>query len=107
MCIRDRVRASYDATKEIGFTVTSITLVIVVVFVPIALSSGLAADILKQFCVTVSIATLLSLLSSFTIVPWLSSRFGKLERITGKSLFGKIIVAFEKGLHSFTNWVTN
>jgi HAE1 family hydrophobic/amphiphilic exporter-1 len=78
---KNRVRASYDATKEIGFTVTSITLVIVVVFVPIALSTGLAADIIKQFCVTVSIATLLSLLSSFTIVPWLSSRFGKLEKI--------------------------
>lgn len=103
---KNRVRAAYDATKEIGFTVTSITLVIVVVFIPIALSTGLAADILKQFCVTVSIATLLSLLSSFTIVPWLSSRFGKLEKITGKTFFGKIIVAFEKGLSGFTNWIT-
>ncbi|RYY86695.1 MAG: efflux RND transporter permease subunit [Chitinophagaceae bacterium] len=103
---KNRVRASYDATKEIGFTVTSITLVIVVVFVPIALSTGLAADILKQFCVTVSIATLLSLLSSFTIVPWLSSRFGRLEKITGKTFFGKIIVSFERGLQRFTNWVT-
>ncbi len=103
---KNRVRAAYDATKEIGFTVTSITLVIVVVFVPIALSSGLAADILKQFCVTVSIATLMSLLSSFTIVPWLSSRFGKLERITGKTFFGKIIIGFEKGLHRFTEWVS-
>ncbi len=102
---KNRVRASYDATKEIGFTVTSITLVIVVVFVPIALSSGLAANILKQFAVTVSIATLLSLLSSFTIVPWLSSRFGKLEKITNKTFFGKIITGFERGLHSFTNWV--
>ena len=102
---KNRVRASYDATKEIGFTVTSITLVIVVVFVPIALSSGLAANILKQFAVTVSIATLLSLLSSFTIVPWLSSRFGKLEKITNKTFFGKIITGFEKGLHAFTNWV--
>lgn len=104
---KNRVRAAYDATKEIGFTVTSITLVIVVVFVPIALSTGLAADIIKQFCVTVSIATLLSLLSSFTIVPWLSSRFGKLEKISGKTFFGKIIIGFEKGLHSFTNWVTS
>ena len=104
---KNRVRAAYDATKEIGFTVTSITLVIVVVFVPIALSTGLAADIIKQFAVTVSIATLFSLLSSFTIVPWLSSRFGKLERITGKSLFGKVIIAFERGLHNFTNWVSN
>lgn len=104
---KNRVRAAYDATKEIGFTVTSITLVIVVVFIPIALSSGLAADILKEFCVTVSIATLLSLLSSFTLVPWLSSRFGKLERVSGKSLFGKVIISFEKGLYKFTNWVTS
>ena len=104
---KNRVRAAYDATKEIGFTVTSITLVIVVVFVPIALSTGLAADIIKQFAVTVSIATLFSLLSSFTIVPWLSSRFGKLERITGKTLFGKIIIGFERGLHRFTEWVSN
>jgi hydrophobic/amphiphilic exporter-1 (mainly G- bacteria), HAE1 family len=104
---KNRVRASYDATKEIGFTVTSITLVIVVVFVPIALSTGLAADIIKQFCVTVSIATLLSLLSSFTIVPWLSSRFGKLEKISNKTFFGRIIIGFEKGLHNFTNWVSN
>jgi HAE1 family hydrophobic/amphiphilic exporter-1 len=102
---KNRVRASYDATKEIGFTVTSITLVIVVVFVPIALSTGLAADIIKQFCVTVSIATLLSLLSSFTIVPWLSSRFGKLERVSNKNLFGRIIISFERGLHRFTEWV--
>ena len=104
---KNRVRAAYDATKEIGFTVTSITLVIVVVFVPIALSTGLAADIIKQFAVTVSIATLFSLLSSFTIVPWLSSRFGKLERITGKSLFGKVIISFERGLYNFTEWVSN
>lgn len=104
---KNRVRAAYDATKEIGFTVTSITLVIVVVFVPIALSTGLAADIIKQFAVTVSIATLMSLLSSFTIVPWLSSRFGKLEKISDKNIFGKIIIGFEKGLNNFTNWVTN
>lgn len=102
---KNRVRAAYDATKEIGFTVTSITLVIVVVFVPIALSTGLAADIIKQFAVTVSIATLLSLLSSFTIVPWLSSRFGKLERVSDKNIFGRIIIGFERGLNRFTDWV--
>jgi hydrophobic/amphiphilic exporter-1 (mainly G- bacteria), HAE1 family len=103
---KNRVRAAYEATKEIGFTVTSITLVIVVVFLPIALSTGLAADILKEFSVTVSIATLLSLLSSFTIVPWLSSRFGKLERVSGRTFFGRIIIGFEKVLYNFTNWVT-
>ena len=104
---KNRVRAAYDGTAEIGFTVTAITVVIVVVFLPIALSTGLVTNIIKQFCITVIIATLLSLLSSFTIVPWLSSRYGKLEHITGKNLFGKIILGFEKGLTAFTAWITN
>src|SRR5690606_10561001 len=58
---KNKVRAAYDGAKEIGFTVTAITLVIVVVFLPIALSTGLVSDILRQFCVTVVIATMLSL----------------------------------------------
>ncbi|RQO67431.1 acriflavin resistance protein [Pedobacter sp. KBW06] len=103
---KNRVRAAYDATSEIGFTVVSITLVIVVVFFPIAVSSGLVSNILRQFCVVVIIATLLSLVTSFTIVPLLSSRFGKLEKIEGKNAFGRFILWFEKQLHKFTVWVT-
>ncbi len=55
---KNRIRASYDGTAEIGGTVTSITLVIVVVFLPIAMSSGLVSNIITQFCVTVIISTL-------------------------------------------------
>src|SRR5690606_1696941 len=91
----------------IGFTVTAITLVIVVVFLPIAMSSGLVSDIIAQFCVTVIIATLFSLLMSFTVVPWLFSRYGKLELISERSFFGKIIHKFEAGLTWFTNRVTS
>ena len=103
---KNKVRASYDGTAEIGATVTSITLVIVVVFLPIAMSSGLVSNIITQFCVTVIIATLLSLVTSFTLIPWLSSRYGKLEHITGKNLFGRIILAFESRLTQFTNWIS-
>jgi HAE1 family hydrophobic/amphiphilic exporter-1 len=104
---KNRVRAAYDGTAEIGGTVTSITLVIVVVFLPIAMSTGLVSNIITQFCVTVIISTLFSLLASFTIIPWLSSRFGKLEHIEGKNAFGKVILGFEKLLTRFTNWITN
>ncbi|GGH26690.1 efflux RND transporter permease subunit [Sphingobacterium alkalisoli] len=104
---KNRVRAAYDGAKEIGFTVSAITLVIVVVFLPIAMSTGLVANILAQFCVTVIISTLLSLLVSFTVVPWLYSRFGRLEHVNPKSFFGGIIVSFERGLTKFTNWVSN
>lgn len=103
---KNRVRAAYDGTREIGFTVTAITLVIVVVFLPIALSTGFVSNIISQFCVTVVIATSLSLLSSFTLIPWLSSRYGKLEHVTNKNLFGRIILGFERGLDRFTHWVS-
>ncbi|SEL08670.1 efflux RND transporter permease subunit [Parapedobacter koreensis] len=103
---KNRVRASYDGAKEIGFTVVSITMVIVVVFLPIALSTGMVSDILREFCVVVVIATLLSLVASFTIVPLLTSRFGKLERVSNNNIFGRFILWFEKQLHRFTRWMT-
>ncbi|MBN9336464.1 MAG: efflux RND transporter permease subunit, partial [Chryseobacterium sp.] len=103
---KSRIRAAYDGAAEIGFTVSAITLVIVVVFLPIAMSTGLVANILAQFCVTVVIATLFSLLASFTIIPWLSSRFGKLVHLTGKNPFEKFILWFEKQLDKFTHWIT-
>ncbi|MCS4224190.1 efflux RND transporter permease subunit [Sphingobacterium sp. BIGb0165] len=103
---KNKVRAAFDGASEIGFTVTAITLVIVVVFLPIAMSTGLVANILAQFCVTVIISTLLSLLVSFTVVPWLYSRFGKLEHLSKTSFFGRIIHGFESGLTAFTHWVS-
>lgn len=104
---KNKVRAAYDGASEIGFTVTAITLVIVVVFLPISMASGLVADILVQFCVTVMISTMLSLLVSFTIVPWLFSRVGKLEHLSNQSFFGKIILGFESILEGFTQSVGN
>jgi HAE1 family hydrophobic/amphiphilic exporter-1 len=104
---KNKVRAAYDGAKEIGFTVTAITLVIVVVFLPISLSTGFVSNILRQFTVTVMIATLLSLLVSFTIVPWLYSRFGKLQHISTSTLFGRIINAFERFLNKLTHGIGN
>src|SRR5690606_24930794 len=103
---KNKVRAAYDGAKEIGFTVSAITLVIIVVFLPIAVSTGLVANLLAQFCVTVMISTGLSFLVSFTVVPWLYSRFGRLEHISSSSFFGRIILGFERGLTKFTNWVS-
>jgi len=103
---KNKVRAAYDGAREIGFTVSAITLVIVVVFLPIALSSGLVSDILRQFCVTVVVSTLLSLLVSFTVVPWLYSRIGKLSHIDKHTFFGRILHGFEAGLTKLTRWIS-
>ncbi len=104
---KNKVRAAYDGVAEIGVTVMSITLVIVVVFLPISLTNEIVSQILKQFCIVVMIATSLSLLSSFTIVPLLSSRMGKVEHLTGKNLYEKFIMWFERRLDAFTAWMSS
>lgn len=95
---KNRIQASIDAVKEIGLTVFGITLVLVVVFFPIALTSGMTGMILNSFAITVVVATLLSLLVSFMLVPLLTAKFGKLEHINKNTLWGKFINGFEKGI---------
>lgn len=103
---KNKVRAAYDGASEIGFTVIAITLVIIVVFLPITLSDDLVSNIIRQFAVTVMMATAFSFLASFTLVPWLSSRFGRLEVVTGKNFFEKIILWFETKIDAFTHWIS-
>jgi multidrug efflux pump subunit AcrB len=85
----------------------SITLVIVVVFVPIAMSTGLVSDILRQFSVVVAIATSLSLFVAFTLIPLLASRFSRLEHLSDKNIFGRFILGFERFLDSVIEGFTN
>ena len=102
---KNAINATYDAIKEIGTTVISITLVIVVVFVPIAMTTGVVSDMLRQFSITVAFATLMSLFVSFTLVGLLSSRFTKLEHLNTKSFVGKFIKAFEGYINKFQSWI--
>ena len=104
---KNKVRAAYDGSKEIVLTVMAITLVIVVVFVPISIGNSIVVNIVKEFCLTVAIATSLSLLMSFTIVPWLYSRFGKLEHPDPKSFMGKISIGFENFINRMTHFFSD
>jgi HAE1 family hydrophobic/amphiphilic exporter-1 len=73
--------ASIATSKELGLSVASITLVIVVVFLPILFVEGTIADLLRQFSVVIIVATLVSLVVSFTVTPLLASRFTKVVHI--------------------------
>ena len=99
---KNKVRAAFDGSKEIVLTVMAITLVIVVVFVPISIGNSIVVKVVREFCMTVAIATMLSLLMSFTVVPWLYSRVGKLEHANPNSVLGKIAIGFESYLKRFT-----
>lgn len=98
----ERRKAALIGRNEIGFAALSITLVDVVVFVPLALTSGLIGNILRQFSVVVVVSTLLSLFVSFTITPMLASRFAKIELFTKDTLMGRFALWFESWYDRFT-----
>ncbi|MDZ4847283.1 MAG: efflux RND transporter permease subunit [Chitinophagales bacterium] len=93
---KDRRKAAIEGRAEIGFTAMAITLVDVVVFVPMALITGLIGNILREFAMVVVFSTLLSLLVSFTLTPLLVSRFGRLVHLTDKTWWGKMNLWFEQ-----------
>ena len=93
-------QATLDATKEIGLTVASITIVLVAVFLPIGLTSGMTGQLLRSFSLVIVFSILLSLLVSFTLVPLLTSRFGKLKVFNKKRPFDRFLLAFEH----FVTW---
>ena len=104
---KSKVQAAYDGLSEIGGTIVSITLVLVVVFIPISLTQGTIANVFRQFAVTIAIAVLFSLLVSFTVVPLLYSRFGKIDEFNRQGFIGKGIHAFENRIEGIAGWFTN
>jgi HAE1 family hydrophobic/amphiphilic exporter-1 len=101
---KNRIQSAYDGIREIGGTIVSITLVLVVVFIPISLTQGTIANVFRQFAVTIAIAVLFSLLVSFTVVPLLYSRFGKINEFNRRSFLGKGIHAFESMINRIADW---
>ena len=71
--------AAIQGCKQIMFTCLAITLVIVVVFLPLAVAGGFIGNMLNEFAIPIIVATMCSLLVSFTVTPMLMSRFGKLS----------------------------
>ncbi len=88
--------AALEGRNEIGFTALSITLVDVVIYVPLALVSGVIGGMLREFSVVIVVTTLMSLFVSFTVTPLLASRFSKLEQLTAGTLMGRFGRWFEQ-----------
>ena len=92
---KKRWQASLDATKELGITVVSITIVLIAVFLPIGLTSGITGELLRSFSLVIVFSILISLLVSFTLVPLLTSRFGKIKILKKNNLLDRILMGFE------------
>src|SRR3974390_1357862 len=67
--------AAMKGSREIGFTVLTISFSLIAVFIPILLMSGIVGRLFREFAVTLSVAIMVSLVVSLTITPMMWGRF--------------------------------
>ncbi len=72
-----RMQAALKGAQEVGFTIVSITLSLIAVFLPILLMGGIVGRLFREFAVTLSMAILVSLVISLTTTPMLCALFLK------------------------------
>src|SRR5690606_9965509 len=104
---KNKRQATIDGRSEIGFTAMAITLVDVVVFLPMAMVSGMIGNILREFALVVVISTLMSLLVCFILTPLLVSRWGRLVHLKENTIWGRINIWFEKQIDGLRNGYTS
>jgi hydrophobic/amphiphilic exporter-1 (mainly G- bacteria), HAE1 family len=87
------MEAALVGSREIGFTIVSMTISLVAVFLPVLFMGGLLGRLLHEFAVTIAAAILVSGLVSLTLTPMLCSRFLKPQQ---EQRHGRLYAASER-----------
>ena len=95
-----RMEAAFLASKEIGFTIISMTISLVSVFIPVLFMGGIVGRLLHEFSVTITIAILISGFVSLSLTPMLGSRF---LRMSGQAHHGAIYRVLENGFNGLAH----
>ncbi len=95
------MEAALKGSREIGFTILSMTLSLVAVFIPVLFMGGILGRLLHEFAVTISMAILISGFVSLTLTPMLCSRF---LRPPGAEKHGRFYLAMEKVFDGMRNY---
>jgi multidrug efflux pump len=99
-------QAALRGAKEIGFTVLSISISLVAVFIPILMMGGIVGRLFREFAVTLSVAILVSLVVSLTTTPMMCSRLlqhipdeerGRAYRVSERA-FNSVLGVYERSL---------
>jgi HAE1 family hydrophobic/amphiphilic exporter-1 len=97
--------AAFQGSREVAFTILSMTTSLVAVFIPVLFMSGVVGRVFREFAVTISMTILISGIVSLTLTPMLSSRMlkaqhgppGRLYRAS-ESVFTAMLNAYALGL---------
>jgi multidrug efflux pump len=88
---RSPLQAAYEGASEIGFTIISLTMSLVAVFIPLLFMSGIVGRLFREFALTLTIAVVVSAIVSLTLTPMMAGRLLHAQREGGQpSWLGRI-----------------
>ncbi|HUI11974.1 MAG TPA: efflux RND transporter permease subunit [Xanthobacteraceae bacterium] len=97
-----RLQAALLGAREVGFTVLSITLSLIAVFLPILLMGGIPGRLFREFTMTLSLAIMISLVISLTATPMLCALFLRTpaphQTPRRRTLFDRVLAGYERSL---------
>nr|WP_315292874.1 multidrug efflux RND transporter permease subunit MdtC [Serratia proteamaculans] len=102
------INAALVGVREVGFTVLSMSVSLVAVFIPLLLMEGLPGRLFREFAVTLSVSIGLSLIISLTLTPMMCAYLLRHQpprsqrRVRG---FGKMLMALQQGYGRSLSWV--
>jgi hydrophobe/amphiphile efflux-1 (HAE1) family protein len=94
------MEAALKGSQEIGFTIVSITLSLIAVFIPLFFMSGYVGKMFREFAVAVSVSLILSLVISLTLTPMMCAR---LLKDTRHDKHGRLYQLSERGFEALLN----
>ena len=92
------LKAAYAGAREIGFTVISLTVSLIAVFIPLLFMTGLVGRMFREFALTLSIAVVVSAAVSLTLTPMMCGRLLKSRKASGEAA---------KEAEQATGWMAN
>ena len=78
---KTQMQAALDGAREVGFTILSMTISLVAVFLPVVFLNGVLGRLLREFAITISVSILLSGITSMTLTPMLCSRLLRTKQL--------------------------
>ena len=97
---KPRRQAAFEGAREVGFTIISMTVSLVAVFIPVLFLEGIIGRLLREFSITIAVAVLISGVISLSLTPMLCSRFLRPDTGTHGRLY-RWSEAFFRGLNNF------
>jgi HAE1 family hydrophobic/amphiphilic exporter-1 len=88
------MQAALDGAGEIGFTILSISISLIAVFIPLFLMSGIVGLLFREFAVTVAVAIVVSVVVSLTLTPMMCARVLTAERDAHPGLVSRALERF-------------